>query len=274
MTKTPLFPPSTTPVKPDKPAKPRSDDHRKETLAQFSAQLDAHFGEPSGFADTVMALYVVRAQIARLTRHRQACSSALRIQHDRGVSRVLGSGGTPWELRVSKPTAVVTKRYAPSDRVKKADAKLWAAAKVPKPFLQVKSHPVRPLRVEVPADISTSSTVDVYGLEPRDLVEHIKGLPPMAPLKETEQAHHDALDKIAANAGWDGLPIEFADFWLVGLRRVQFDSDRLREIDPDAWERMAVDKQYGGTTRLYIANLGGADASDDGLTDLDEIDGE
>lgn len=243
-----------------KPLKPRADDVRGETLQEFSDLIDAHMGAKVGFADHVTGLYLVRADLASIKAARKTAND--RVKELAALGETRGGG---YEVRQSAPTPVVVKRAVPSAAVQKLDKALWAAAKVPTPFVQVKPHPTAPAAV---SSLRLPRMPERGGLAA--VIEHLKvNLPGLKDLTEVQQDHLDALDKIGANAGWDGLPIEFADRWLVSLRRLQYDSERLREIAPEAWERLAVSKPTGGITRTYLARLdGGADSFDESV-DLD-----
>lgn len=249
-----------------KPPKPRADDYRPDvTLAQFSAEVDDHLNASVGFADHVLGLHRCRIIGKQISEWRKLTGLQMAVAYERGESRA-SVGGAVYELRRSAPSAVKVTRNAPSAEVKKASPTLWKAAHTIKPFATVKSDPLHPRRVDVPEGLQLPplpTSEDSLAT----IIERRKAAPTDGALRDEEQEHIEALEKIAANAGWDGLPIEFSDRWLVGLRRLQYDSDRLREVDPAAWERLAVVKPTGGTTRLYVAEIGVMEA--DGAVDLD-----
>ena len=83
-------------------------------------------------------------------------------------------------------------------------------------------------------------------------------------LRQVEQDTIAALEKLGAEFGWDGDAQVFSDGWTVQLNRVQFSADKLRELEPEVFDRLAVTKVRATSPRVYIGQI----SSDDN----DEID--
>ncbi|QYW01679.1 hypothetical protein SEA_NEOS5_66 [Mycobacterium phage Neos5] len=221
---------------------------RTETLEQFSASLDEHAGRSVGFADAVRDLRIERALKAEVDARRKALYEALVAHHDRGVTR-LSSGlvlrrtrPSPPSKRVVVDTALVKRRYP----------KIHSACRVPVPYLQVRGAVVVP-RWDDPGTPTGTENVDrvadMYGraVMPDDV-------------KARGEAAKELLIAAADEFGWDGLPLEFADGWAVGLRRIQFDVGVLRATHPDVAASCSVEKVSGGSApRVYVAKPGEAD---------------
>lgn len=202
------------------------------SLPAFSATVDDYLARSAHFDAYVQKLHDIRARRAELVVHRAAYYEALkwRVPSSSGPVPAAVDGQTihlGWTRPAPRTTTTVTSAVA-----KKAAPRLWARARAVKPFVQVKNNA---LRVSVAApDIHPKEKLDT-------LVAGYKGYAPeLAELREGELAAVAALEAIADEAQWDRLPMSFADGWTVGLARVQYDSDTLREIDPQAWAALAV----------------------------------
>lgn len=243
------------------------------TLAQFSAQIDDHLHYPAGFAEHVTGLADVRDIIARTEARRKASHDELKARYA-GGSRVYTLGGGERRVlveRESKPTLV---KAVSSAAAKKADPAAWAKAKVLKQWRSVvapEDH-VNPLAMpSIPplpwngADLAT--VAGLYQSPAWDVIGE---------LRDTERDHFDALDKIAADAGWDGQEYVFTDGWHIMLTTPRYDSEAFRRAAPKLWNQLAEVGERGGGSRLVIMDWD--KAVDLGLVDdegdLDEIDGD
>lgn len=221
------------------------------TLDQFDATLDAHAGVPVMFAATVRELAKVRAARAVVSAHRKAALDVLKAHYAAG-NRLLPGGRV--RLRMSIPTPVITKRTVPSDRVKKLDRRLWAAARVPAPFVAIKPCESELLMINARAEVAVGELpepVTIHNGLPRAVAAY-QSAPAVAPWTREEELLVDRLRTIGTKYQWDGLPIKFADQWNVGLARLTYDSERLRQIAPEQWEQLAIPTQVGGYVRLVI----------------------
>lgn len=238
---------------------------RSETLDQFSATIDAHLGHPVGFAEAVRRLHVVRRQRAQIKAARDAVLEQLRGGYDTGHRVVVGTEYELWRPE-QKPAKVY--RAAESAVVKKADAKAWQSAQVAARWVQVKPPPGEAAVPEVAVPVlakSTSLAIATVTYKEHPAWKH------GAALAAEADDIIAALDKIGADCGWDGGVDEadvFADGWSVRLWRKQFDSDRLREVDPALWDKVATTKVSQPMPPLLVRKVG--DLTDlDGAVDLD-----
>lgn len=235
---------------------------RIETLMAFSRSLDAHAGTSVGFVDAVVELAAVRARKAVIDARRKQIFEVVRVKFERG-DLVAGEGRM---LAQTEPTPVVTTRAVPADVVKKRSLVLWESARVAKPFVQVKPP-------KLLASSMANEAVQAVGALPpvpdarravHDVVALYEAVPPTTELRAREKSLVERLRLIGATYGWDGLPLEFSDKWTVGLDRLEFSSDRLREIDPRLWDALAVEKPTGGFQRVYVHKAEGIELDDDG----------
>jgi len=232
-------------------------DLREQTLMQFSAAIDEHAGRVVGFAELAMTLAGTRSQIADLASLRRAWFSKVRDLHRSGVRAV---GGV--ELRESTPSVPEVYRAVESAAVKKVDKMAWQRAQAVVPYVSVKppaSWKWPDLDVAVPPEPKAAADPSAVGI--------YRDHPAWQRLKELRQVEEEiiaSLSKIGADFGWDGLPITFADGWTVGLSRMQFSGEKLKAIDPELWDRVAVSKIRQTPAKVYLAKGGG-----DGAVDLD-----
>ncbi|UXE04437.1 hypothetical protein SEA_FUNSIZED_66 [Mycobacterium phage Funsized] len=257
-------------------------DQRDETLAEFSSAVDAHLGRPAGFARAVADLADVRARIKRIEERRSSIYRELEQRHRaRGGGPVLvpsSRGGEPWVLRRTNAKVSVT-RTVPAEIAKKADRAVYEAARVAKAKLRLVPPPlwrgsgdVDKLPALPNPGTDTGAVIALYRAKQFDV---------LAELRQLEDDARLALDKIAADCGWDGGetngPILFADGWEIGLRTREYSADRLREIDPALFDRLAVTKERAAGTRIMVVGLEQAFAlgyvTEEDL-EADEIDGE
>ncbi|QGH75313.1 hypothetical protein I5G61_gp65 [Mycobacterium phage Quesadilla] len=234
-------------------------DAREESLAQFSATLDEHAGRAVGFAVAVAELAKARAQIAQLKAARAEVFDVIKERFEEG-HRLVGEGR--FELRMSGGGEAKVYRAVESAAVKKANPAAWRRAQAVVPFVSVKAPAAAALKVPVvptpqvnPA-MSVEAAVAAYTDHPAWL--RLKALR----AEETELI--GTLEKMAAEFGWDGLPITFSDGWVAGLKRMQFSADKLAELEPEVFEELAVTKVRQAPARVYLAKPG-----TEGSVDLD-----
>lgn len=230
------------------------------SLEQFSKAVDEHYGAPLGFAPAVRRLWLVRAQLAVITKRRQAIFALVKDHYAAG-NRVAAVDGASIHLRMTRPAPVVVKKAVPSAVIKKHDKKLWEAARVRAPYVTT----IAPLVADdtvLPNPAALPAVPDAGDLP--SLVRAYRAVPKTDGLTSEETDAVDALEKIAANTSWDGQAISFTDGWGVGLVQLRYSSDRLAEIAPDVYEQLAVETTTGGSQRVIIA--GSTDPED---TELD-----
>lgn len=211
------------------------------TLVQFDAAVDAHAGSPQLFAATMRGLRMVRAEAAALASRRAEVFDVLKDYYARGITT---DRGTHLVLKQTTPKPGRVHRAVPSAVLKKACPTLWEQAKVRVPYVQAKSaEPTAVVSsVRVPRGCRLATVIEVY----QGFAE------PAAALRASEASMVARLKKIGADNGWDGLPIEFSDGWLVGLERMQYSSDRLAEIAPETFAALAVDVQRASSPQVFI----------------------
>jgi hypothetical protein len=242
---------------------------RPETLAQFSAKLDAHFGEPVGFADAVTQLYITRRKAAHLKAARkpfhEQCKGGYALGH-----RVIP--GTGYQIKQRSPGEPTTYKAVESATAKAANKQAWLRAHIEVPYVQV-SPPAavaEALRGEIEVAVPSIGSCRTLAQAAVTYKEH-PAWEQLAQLRLAEAELIDTLDKIGANAGWDGgvdEPEVFADGWVVRLRRTQFNSDRLAEVAPDVFNQLAVTKVRQSPGAIVITPVD-EDDDDDGAVDLD-----
>ena len=251
---------TTTTRKTTRKAAPKGD-LRTETLAQFSAVLDAHAGRHVGFDAIVHRLYLVRAQKAQLEEARAVVFSHLKQAYEVG-HRVLP--GTPYELKMTNPEPGEPYRVVSSADVKKHDPAAWRRAQAPTRFVQVK------------APASAAAAVPVLDapegggfMDPVTAAVTYKEHPAWAALRALRAEEQDVLarlDKVAADFGWDGGaefgPLVFSDSWSVQLVRTQFSGEKLALVAPEVFDRLAVTKVKQAPARMYVGKINADDADD------------
>ncbi|AYP70051.1 hypothetical protein I5G62_gp65 [Mycobacterium phage CRB2] len=241
-------------VGPTKKARRATETVYDETLAEFSRALDSHLHRPAGFAEAVLELHRIRRTRAILRERRSEIFSRLREHAERGNTFVRISDTEAYELRRTTPAAQTVTKTVTSAAAVKAGAGLWEAARVITPYVQVKSPvgavpdlPLPAMPEVPPSGVSLAGAVAAYRSVPKD-----------AELRNQEEEIITALEKIAADAGWDGEPVTFGDGWVVGLRRKEYSSDQLKANDPAAWDALATPVIKGGHSRLYLAKVNAA----------------
>lgn len=222
-----------------------------QTLSAFSDEVDEYLGRNAGFGSTVQGLAEARAQLRAVEAARAAYYDRLKAEQQRGCEFVITDDRKVRLALMERPKQ--TRRSVPADRVKKYDQRLWQKAKAVVPFVQAKApHWAKPdavgyaRRVVRPAD-TLVTLVNGYDDARPVLVE----------LRETEADLVARLGDIGDEAGWDGLPLIFTDEWVVSLRREQYSSDRLREIEPDLWNRLCVETVVEPAPQLKVVPMTG-----------------
>lgn len=228
-------------------------DIRHETLAEFSAAVDDHYGKAMGLLDTVRTLAAARADIARLEARRKEIG-AVRDQRFKQGTTIVRTGGGGGVYLYASETASARKKAVSSAVAKKSNPALWDRARTWKPFVRAAapSGVVLPLGTYKLPPVPTNHhdmamVLSFYGAPCFDA---------LAGLRERENTAVARLHQLRDVTDWDGAPIAFADGWEVGLHRLQYDSDRLRQIAPALWDELAV--MTGGTssTRVRTMDLG------------------
>lgn len=232
------------------------EDARTESLAEFARLVDEHYGRAVGFDALVTELARARAQIAQLKAARDDVFAVVKARFEEG-HRIAGPGV---ELRLTAAGEATIVKAVESAAVKKANPAAWRRAQADVPYVQVKAPAAAKLAVEL---IETPTVNEDWSVE--QAVAVYQGDPAWARLKELRIEEQDTLtrlDKLAADFGWDGHPITFADGWSIGLRRKQFSADKLAELEPEVFAELAITKVRQATPRVYIAST-----SADGATD-------
>ncbi|AHB79380.1 hypothetical protein JAMAL_60 [Mycobacterium phage JAMaL] len=232
---------------------------RTETLAQFSAALDDHAGQPVGFDVLVRKLFTARAQIKQLEDARKGVFEHVKNAYELG-HRVVGG----YELKVSHPAPGEPYQAVSSAEVKKQAPAAWRRAQAVVPWVSVQAP------AAVAAAVPVIEAPDGSGfMAPEAAVLTHREHPAWKKiklLKDIEQDAIAALEKLGAEFGWDGDAQVFADGWQVQLNRVQFSAEKLRELEPDVFDRLAVTKVRAVSPRVYIGKISTDEA--------DEMDGE
>ena len=243
-----------------RPKKSAAKDQRPETLAEFAAQLNDHAGRDVEFDALVRRLLIARQQLAQATEARKQLRAGLHIAYTEHGLRTVGDTG--YQLRLSQPGPATTYRTVMSADVKKADPAAWRRAQAVVSYVQVKAsyaerQAVPTLEVPNTAALWNNPVAATVALKEAPVWKLMRGL------RDTETETVERLDKLAADFGWDGLPLTFADGWTVGLRRRQFSADHLAAVDPEAFDRLAVTRVRQTVPTLYVATLSQSDEAVD-----------
>lgn len=241
-------------------------DVRDISLARFARQLDEHAGAAVGFDDLIEELAQTRITIGHLKRTRAELFEQIKGAHALGHTVVIGTG---YELRLSVPSEPAMYRTVPSEVVKRVSVAAWRRAQAEVRFVSVKAPGAITERMAAAAErmpvpdlrqVRTLATV-VLAYKEHPAWETLREL------RDRETETVERLDALAADFGWDGMPIIFADGWTAGLRRRQYSSERLAEIEPELFARLAVTKVAQKPAHVYVGRPG--DEGDDGAVDLD-----
>ncbi|URC18173.1 hypothetical protein SEA_ZENTENO07_72 [Mycobacterium phage Zenteno07] len=237
------------------------------TLAEIAEQVAEHT-DVEALDAMVVRLHDIRAIVARLDTRRKDIYAEVKTRFHRGTSVVYDTSIPSGGYYLRETTTQVTRyRAVESAVVKKARPELWEAARTRKPWVQVKA----PDGYEVP-DLGAlrlpPAGAMLRTLDANTLMRHYKApvFEQISALKGEEKHITGVLSLLGAQGHLDDEQ-RFADGWAVTLARLEFDSEKLRRLDPEAWERMAVEKSKGGVTRLDVVALDRA--QDFGMIDLD-----
>lgn len=199
------------------------------TLAELSDQLAEACGITT-FASVTRALAEVRHDLAALRAQRRCHYERLATTvSQRDLERTFLVGDRPRRLRWVTPAPRPGKPSVSSETTWKADSSLWLRSRDLAPLVQV-SAPVR-LAHDVPTPTGRIETVVTdYARLGRDIAA--------ATATETDLA--GLLRAIAEQCRWDGQPYTTTDGWKIGTTRLQYSSEKLREVDPDFWNSHAT----------------------------------
>lgn len=254
-------------------SKPKTTAALPVTLSQFSDQLDRDLGRRAEFASTVRELYVTRTQLAYLREARRPLFERIVAGYDDGHRIVTGSG---YELRCTAAGVPMVYRAVDSAAAKKADKVAWAAAAVEVPYVSAKAPGLvdEQFRAALSewnlnglTDFNTAPSLTLAAA-----VRAYKEHPAWAQLKGLRAVEVTLVTELTAlrddpRVDWDGMALTFADGWSASVVRRQYSSERLAEVAPALFERLAVTKVKAAAAHVYVAREGSGDA--DGAHDLD-----
>lgn len=201
-------------------AKPAPVEMMDETLAQFTAQIDAHVGRATGYADAVREWRTHSNMVAAL-----ASTADYRRAVDAKVQRFIDAGSA---VVADKRLAVKTsgggvKRALRSESVKAANPALWEASRPASKVVVVKHHLIVPPTLTVPPMRTAGEAWEVLTQARKRMTaaQHARDA--------ARDIILDVLDEVSAV--WDGTPRLTADGWAVGNTwRVQFNADRCARV--------------------------------------------
>lgn len=250
-------------------------DPHPETLAQFARAIDAHVGRAVAFDKHVSTLHRAKIQLGALAAARKSVHAHVKRARMIGHTIVTGSDGQLYEICETEPKPPIRRRAAASAVVKKADEAAWRRATISAPFVQVKA----PLTVTHSID-PLAAPAEVKFMPPAEAVTVYKTHPAWHDLRRLSNMIENtkaALLTIADLCDWDGGcelgPAVFGDGWTVQLRRREYRSDQLEQVEPALFERLAEVKLTMATRRVYVRLAGQHD--DNGESgEFDEIDGD
>lgn len=207
--------------------------------------------------DTVTGLWKVRADLKQADACHTALRAALLRDYHQGVRRV---GNSSLQLRPGRPAS--TKLTVRARDVERRNKRLYMQSKVRTQRVSVSSTAdVIPVHWLPDTALPMAPTLTAEHLA--RVADRIKGL------RAAEDQHKKRLVSIAEclDVEWDGADVTFTDRWRTATYVLQFSKDRLREIDPDAYERYLVEVEVPATADVLRLT----DA--DGEIELDELDG-
>ncbi|AGT13977.1 hypothetical protein PHELEMICH_63 [Mycobacterium phage Phelemich] len=241
------------------------------SLDEFEAELTKHLNRPAGFADAVRHLAAVRDASKRLQARRDAIFASVKEAHAAGT-RLVNAGGRRWYLKEAV-TPGSTSRTVSAAAVKKADPALWEQCRVPKQRVAVTAPAgarLDPLDVRLPALPYRSSDVGAAVMAYKSPL-----FDQFAQIKADEEAAVSSLQKIAADAGWDGEACTFTDGWKVSLVSLVFDGEKMRATDPETYERLSTVSTRSAVKRVIVTDYDVAVAKGEvDEAEADEIDGQ
>ncbi|WIC90041.1 hypothetical protein SEA_SISKO_59 [Gordonia phage Sisko] len=224
------------------------------------------------FAELALSLWRARKARALAKQQREPIHKLITEAYERGAGQVgmlvdqrgMGEGFTVRKRRVEAVSG--GPRSVSSAAAKRANARLWKASQVrrdrvavavPETVGEPTHRELGVRRLDMPDAHNRwdlSQMIDKYMLvkdapfaQAEDEAKHALMVYSQINLGYLAPEHPDA-----GSARWDGRPIEFGDGWTVGLTSMQFSSDRLRQLDPVAFDRLATEQNRKGYDVVYI----------------------
>ncbi|AXN53338.1 hypothetical protein PBI_THONKO_66 [Mycobacterium phage Thonko] len=216
--------------RPRTPEVPPDVEHIDTTLADYAVRIRKQTDGLMMFDDVVLALAVAREKQRQIKELRAAAHARCKALAERGAA-----GAGPYRFVTTVRTT--TKTAVPSEKLKAAHPKLWAAARVRVPYVAVKP----PKDVDLPV---TLPRLPVCGrLAPPEQAAAIYLDPAyknsLALVKEDIEDAKAVLNEIADRIEWDGHALHFADGWRVTTSTLRYESDMLAVIAPDVFDALA-----------------------------------
>lgn len=250
------------------------------SLEQAEQHLVGRYGRGAvGFADAVREWSRLKQTAAKVDerynrvrgRAVELFESAERAGHSGDLLGYDEDGKVCGRIARTKPSEAKVRRSvsgAGIKRLKKENPKAWESARVRKSFQSVAGPDVAVEIMRTPVfaegDVGAlTSALDSYNHDPRAVLVVSGGVRMWVCrsllVQQTDKAKA-CLIEIADAIGWDGDKQTFTDGWAVQLSRLQFDQNRLKEIDPGTWEKYAEDVEVPGregTVRWYDGRVTG-----------------
>lgn len=213
------------------------------TLEEFSDQINGHLGVDVGFADRVRRRAVLKHTLKIAEDRRAELYRALKSAHINHQQTRAGR----WILKpvTTRPT---TRLWVGSDRLRDADAELWQRCRTSK---YVRTNPPRgsvmpTADLWIPAAPTRAATTESLAHSYATMGRLMKSL-------EREAADLGAaLEQIAQQCEWDGLPLLFRDYWWVQLKAEQYADANLKAVSPETFTKLAVEIPVKGSSKLEI----------------------
>jgi hypothetical protein len=217
-------------------------------------------------ADTVVGLYLVRAQIAPLNKARAGVREQLRraVSNKKNATFALGGDAYRISVRVSPPKA--PRRTVPAKVIQAYSPSLWNEAKVLKQRISVTPGLSAPEPPPVRVPTFPSAEKPNAGFTLAQLHNDNKTWSRLTALRTQENDLKTELLAHAARIGWDGQLVVFADDWATQTIQPTYDAARLAEIAPDVFDKLAVVIEPEPVERLYISYADDGDTTDGQIT--------
>ena len=181
-----------------------------ESLDEFAAQMDAHLGRPTGFADAVRD-WRKHTDVANALDSRKPYRQAIHDKLDRyiGTDQAVVEGQPLQHRRVGGGT----RRVLRSATVSKAHPELWAAARPALRIMAVKHHLAVVPTLRVPRMRTAAEAWAALKLAQTRATEARKAA------EAAREVFLTAVDECADV--WSGEPMLTADGWTVGINEQQ-----------------------------------------------------